>query len=52
MDGPAKDKILVDASNCDFETLRRSIFRYLRSVDIKNEDARGYCICIKESRWA
>lgn len=37
--GPAKDKILVDASNCDFETLRRNIFRYLRSVDIKNEDA-------------
>ena len=37
--GPDKDKILVDASNCDFETLRRNIFRYLRSVDIKNEDA-------------
>lgn len=47
MGGPAKDKILVDASNCDFETLRRNIFRYLRSVDIKNEDASGIVHVLK-----
>lgn len=41
------EDIIINVDNCDFETLRRSIFRYLRSVDIKNEDASGIVHVLK-----